>query len=148
MGNSLYHGMKDRRQRPAEQGIPTGYALLGLSLLASGVLGCFLFFSGVFTGEEVLLNIAPQPIVQKAYAHPKSCLDAGTSLFKVSGSQRLPITEIQLLKVGTSLERNSRSAAHCSWTMLQRMASCTPALYHRHYQLHAFASLLLDCCFS
>lgn len=102
MGNSGYHGLKDRRQRPVEQGAVTGYVLLGLSLLAAGVLGCVLLFSGIFIDEEVLLNIPSQPVVEKVYEHPQSCLDAGTSLFRISGSERQPITELQMIKVGTS----------------------------------------------
>lgn len=112
MGNSGYHGLKDRRQRPVEQGAVTGY--VGLSLLAAGVLGCVLFFSGVFIDEEVLLNIPPKPVVEKVYEHPRSCFDAGTSLFRISGSERQPITELQMIKVGSS--------KHCLY--FAHVASC------------------------
>lgn len=91
-----YHGLKDRRQRPS-----TPYALLGAACVALGMLGCVLLFTGFFDNDEALLNIPPPAVVPKVYMHPASCLDAGTSLFRVHGSgQQEAIDEHQMLLVG------------------------------------------------
>ncbi|MEW5319731.1 MAG: hypothetical protein WDW38_010865 [Sanguina aurantia] len=100
MGNNsnAYHGLKDRRQRPS-----TPYALLGAACVALGVLGCVLLFTGFFDEDEALLNIPPPAVVPKVYMHPASCLDAGTSLFRVHGSgQQEAIDEHQMLLRGQS----------------------------------------------